>query len=64
MEGAAVVYETMRGWRTDISSARSFAELPTEAQVYVLRIEELVGVPVRYISVGPRREQLIDRGQR
>lgn len=64
LEGAAPVYETMRGWRTDISSARSFDDLPAEAQAYVLRIEELVGVPVRYISVGPRREQLIDRGQR
>ncbi|MEK8132402.1 adenylosuccinate synthase [Paenibacillus filicis] len=55
------VLERLPGWKSDISGARSFAELPMEAQQYVERIEELIGVPVRYVSNGPRRDQLILR---
>jgi len=40
-----VVYETHRGWNRDISSCRTFSQLPAEAQAYVRRIEKLVGVP-------------------
>ena len=59
LERARPVYETLPGWRCDISGARSFAELPLEAQAYVQAIEAAAGVPVRWISIGPRREQLI-----
>jgi adenylosuccinate synthase len=59
LERARPVYETLPGWRCDISGARSFAELPPEAQSYVQAIEAAAGVPVRWISIGPRREQLI-----
>ena len=59
LERARPVYETLPGWRCDISGARSFAELPAEAQSYVQTIEAAAGVPVRWISIGPRREQLI-----
>lgn len=61
LESAQPVYETIPGWRTDISHVRSFDRLPAEAQAYVLRIEELIGAPVRRISVGPRREQMFER---
>lgn len=61
LESVQPVYETMRGWRTDISDVRSFEQLPAEAQAYVRRVEELIGVPVRQVSVGPRREQLFAR---
>ena len=54
------VYEELAGWDDDISAARSFDDLPEEAQRYVRRIEEVSGVPVRWISVGPEREQMID----
>jgi adenylosuccinate synthase len=40
-----VVYETHPGWQSEISHCRTFAELPTQAQAYVRRIEQLVGVP-------------------
>ncbi|MCS0210203.1 adenylosuccinate synthetase, partial [Vibrio alginolyticus] len=40
---------------------RKFEELPVAAQKYVLRIEELMGVPVKMVSVGPGREQMIMR---
>lgn len=61
LETAQPVLEKMPGWRTDISGVRSFGELPAEAQAYVLRIEQLIGVPVKQISVGPHREQMFAR---
>ncbi|MDQ1912188.1 adenylosuccinate synthase [Paenibacillus sp. GD4] len=62
LERAKPVWETLPGWSCDISRARRFEELPTEAQEYVLYIERQIGVPIRMISVGPMREQLIHRG--
>ena len=59
LERARPIYETLPGWRCDISDARRFAELPPQAQSYVRTIEAAAGIPVRWISVGPRREQLI-----
>ena len=47
---------------TLVYSARSLADLPRQARAYLDRIEELVGVPVRYVSVGTRRDQIIDVG--
>ncbi|KAE8177568.1 adenylosuccinate synthase [Photobacterium carnosum] len=55
------VYEQMMGWNEDITGCRKFEELPEGAQQYVLRIEELMGVPVKMVSVGPEREQMILR---
>jgi adenylosuccinate synthase len=55
------VYETLPGWRTDISGIRRFEQLPAPARSYVSRIEDRIGVPIRWISVGPQRDQLIDR---
>jgi adenylosuccinate synthase len=57
------VYIEMPGWQEDISEARRFADLPAAAQAYVAKIEELVGRGIRYVSVGARREYLIDRGR-
>ncbi|MFO7180557.1 MAG: adenylosuccinate synthase [Pseudomonadota bacterium] len=61
LDRAEPVYETMPGWSEDVSECRSFARLPRAAQDYVNRIEELVGVRIRFISVGPERSQLIER---
>jgi adenylosuccinate synthase len=55
------IYEEMPGWQGDISVARSFADLPVQAQRYVRRIEELGGVGVTWVSVGPEREQTVVR---
>ena len=59
LERARPVYETLPGWRCDISDVRRFADLPPQAQAYVRAIESAAGIPVRWISVGPRREQII-----
>ncbi|MCU0519983.1 MAG: adenylosuccinate synthase [Anaerolineae bacterium] len=53
------IYETWAGWRTDTSRARSWDDLPDAAKRYVTRIGELAGVPVRFVSVGPERDQII-----
>jgi len=55
------VFEEMPGWKTDISDCRAWEELPGTAQRYFERIEALVGVPIDIVSVGPGREQTIDR---
>jgi len=55
------VYRTLEGWKQDISGCRSWDELPEQARAYVQAIEELTGVPVKIISVGPGREQTILR---
>ena len=44
---------------SDTTGARSWDDLPKEAQAYCRRIEELVGCPIKYISVGPERDQII-----
>ena len=49
------IYEDHPGWESDITGTGSFDELPGEAQAYVRRVEELAGVPVRMVSVGPER---------
>jgi len=51
------VYETLPGWQADTTQTRSFADLPLNAQRYIRRIEELVGAPIRIVSVGPERSQ-------
>ncbi len=58
---AVPVYEELPGWTEDISGARTFEELPKTAQEYVLRLEELSGVRISAIGVGPEREQIVVR---
>ncbi|MDR3215622.1 MAG: adenylosuccinate synthase [Bacilli bacterium] len=53
------VYETLAGWQEDITACSSFDELPLNAQKYLNRIEELTGVSISLISVGPDRKQTI-----
>jgi len=55
------IYEELAGWPSDISGARSFEDLPAEARSYVGRIEEVSGVPVTLVSVGPARDQTVRR---
>jgi len=58
---AKPVYEELPGWTEDISGARTFEDLPPAAQEYVLRLEELSGVRISAIGVGPEREQIVVR---
>ena len=53
------VYETHKGWMTDISKCKSYDELPENAKKYLKRLEEILGIKISIISVGPDREQTI-----
>jgi len=59
LEQVEVEYETLPGWKEDITGVRSYDQLPAAAKRYVERIEELVGLPCSYIGVGPGRDALI-----
>lgn len=57
LEECSPVYEDLPGWENDLTQVKSFEELPENAKGYVKRLEELMKVPITYISVGPGREQ-------
>ena len=59
---AEPVYVDLPGWQRDITEIRSYADLPANARSYVEYLEELMGVPVTWVSVGPDREQTLERG--
>lgn len=61
LSSAKPVIEYMQGWKCDISGVREWTELPEAAQAYVLRIEEAIGCPISYVSVGPERDSIIIR---
>ena len=56
---ATPVYEYMEGWNCDISRCRTMAEMPEAVVKYVKYIEEQVGCPIQYVSVGAEREEYI-----
>jgi adenylosuccinate synthase len=58
-ENCQPVYEELPGWRSDITGAKSFEDLPENARAYVRRLEELAGCQIVLVSVGPRRDQTI-----
>ena len=53
------VYETYKGWKTDITKSKKMEDLPENAKAYLKKLEELVGIPIKIVSVGPDREQTI-----
>ncbi len=59
LKKAKPIYEEMDGWKSDISEAKTFEDLHENCQKYVKRIEELTGVPMCIVSVGPKRSQTI-----
>ena len=54
------IYEEVAGWEADVSTARTWEDLPQAAQQFIRRVEAIAGVPVRLISVGPEREQVVE----
>jgi adenylosuccinate synthase len=61
LESCEPVYETFEGWKEDLSVVTTYDALPDNAKRYIERIEALVGIPVKIVSVGPRRDQTIIR---
>lgn len=63
LKDVEVEYEIMPGWKEDITQCRNFEDLPENCKKYIFKIEEIVGVPIRWIGVGPNRLDVIDRGE-
>jgi adenylosuccinate synthase len=61
-EGVVPRYEWMEGWRQSTADARRIDALPTAARRYLDRMQELVETPITYVSVGTKRDQIIERG--
>lgn len=59
IDKARPVLEALPGWKRDITGARRFEDLPQNAQRYVRRVEELIETPIRFISNGPGRNEVI-----
>ncbi|SET01694.1 Adenylosuccinate synthetase [Natronincola peptidivorans] len=55
------IYEEIDGWQEDITKVESYEDLPENAKKYIAKIEEYVGLPVKIVSVGPKRNQTIVR---
>ncbi len=53
------IYETVPGWQKKLSDARRLADLPAAARAYLDRLQDLAGAPIKYVSVGTRRDQII-----
>jgi adenylosuccinate synthase len=60
-EDVQPIYKEFKGWKKDISSARTEEELPQELKDYISFIEDFVKVPVKIVSVGPDRNATITR---
>lgn len=61
LEKVTPIYEILPGWKSELATGTSYEQLPPALHNYIARIEEYVGVPVRYLGVGPGREEVIER---
>jgi adenylosuccinate synthase len=53
------IYKTFKGWKKSTKGITKYADLPKEAKEYIKEIEKLTGVKIKYISTGPKREEII-----
>ena len=58
--GCEPIYDELPGWGEDITGVREYGDLPSEARSYIEYVEEAVGVPIGWVSVGPERSQLVE----
>jgi adenylosuccinate synthase len=61
LDAAAPEWLVYPGWKSDTSEILAYEHLPPEAKAYVSTLESFLAAPIRYVGVGPAREQLIDR---
>ncbi|XP_078001219.1 adenylosuccinate synthetase isozyme 2-like [Glandiceps talaboti] len=59
LKSIEVEYITLPGWQTSTENARKFSDLPQNAQLYVNKVQELLGVPIKWIGVGKSRDSMI-----
>ncbi len=58
LETIQPIYESWAGWQTPTTDARSWDDLPANAQNYLERLQQLIDVPIQFVSVGPHREAM------
>ncbi len=61
LEKAKPIYTTLPGWKTDIRGIRRFADLPENCRKYVEFLEKEIETPIRYLSNGPKRTEMIEK---
>ena len=61
LAGYEPVYEELDGWKEDVSAVRKWQDMPAAAKAYLAAISKVAGVPIRLISVGPEREQIVEK---
>ncbi|MAE42980.1 adenylosuccinate synthase [Candidatus Woesearchaeota archaeon] len=59
LENSEPVYEELNGWKENLTNIKDFNDLPANVKKYIKRIEELLGIPVCVVSLGPGRDQTI-----
>ncbi len=64
LDRATPIYLALPGWQADLQQARAWQELPAPARNFVLEVERQCGAPIGLISVGPERQQLVERDHR
>jgi adenylosuccinate synthase len=60
IERVEPIYEALPGWQREIKNARRLADLPPAARSYLDRLQDLARAPIHYVSVGTRRDQIIE----
>ncbi len=53
------LYKTFEGWNTNISAVKAFSDMPIQMETYINYLNDFLKVPVKYISNGPARDQLV-----
>ena len=61
LEKAKPVWKKLPGWKCDIRGIKNYDELPQACRDYVEFIEKEIGVPIKYVSNGPGRDEIITR---
>ncbi|MGC1376866.1 MAG: adenylosuccinate synthase [Anaerolineales bacterium] len=61
LAGYEPVYEELDGWKEDVSAVRKWQDLPAAAKAYLEAISKVAGIPIRLVSVGPEREQVVEK---
>ena len=60
LDGCEPIYDELPGWPEEsIENVARFEDLPANAQAYVRKVEQIAGVPARFVSIGPRRDQTL-----
>ena len=60
LDNAKPIYKEFKGWSGDISNVSSYHELPENAKIYIQYIQELLNTKIKIISIGPKRNQVIE----